>query len=59
MDQQTMLKVENIYAGYSASKVLAGVSLEIKAGTLVALIGAQRSRQNHDNARHLRDYQAL
>lgn len=34
-----MLIVENIYAGYSASRVLAGASLEVKAGTLVALIG--------------------
>ena len=34
-----MLIVENIYAGYGASEVLAGASLEVKAGTLVALIG--------------------
>lgn len=34
-----MLIVENIYAGYSASEVLAGASLGVKAGTLVALIG--------------------
>jgi branched-chain amino acid transport system ATP-binding protein len=34
-----MLIVENIYAGYGASAVLAGASLEIKAGMLVALIG--------------------
>ena len=34
-----MLKVENIYAGYGASQVLAGTSLEVKQGLLVALIG--------------------
>ncbi len=34
-----MLTVENLYAGYSASEVLAGVSLEVKTGALVALIG--------------------
>ena len=34
-----MLIVENIYAGYGASEVLAGTSLAVKAGTLVALIG--------------------
>jgi len=34
-----VLIVENIYAGYGASEVLAGASLEVKAGTLVALIG--------------------
>jgi branched-chain amino acid transport system ATP-binding protein len=35
-----MLIVENIYAGYGASEVLVGASLEVKAGTLVALIGS-------------------
>lgn len=34
-----MLIVENIYAGYGASEVLVGASLDVKAGTLVALIG--------------------
>ncbi len=35
----TMLIVNNIHAGYGSSEVLVGVSLEVKAGTLVALIG--------------------
>lgn len=35
-----MLKIENIHAGYNASEVLHGVSLEVKSGMLVALIGA-------------------
>ena len=35
-----MLKVENLHAGYGASEVLTGVSLEVKVGTVVALIGA-------------------
>jgi branched-chain amino acid transport system ATP-binding protein len=37
--EQAMLTVDNIYAGYGASEVLVGASLEVKAGTLVALIG--------------------
>ena len=35
-----MLKVENLYAGYGGAEVLNGVNLEVKAGTVVALIGA-------------------
>ncbi|HWV17673.1 MAG TPA: ABC transporter ATP-binding protein [Rhodocyclaceae bacterium] len=35
-----MLKVENLYAGYGGAEVLNGVNLEVKQGTLVALIGA-------------------
>nr|WP_296815970.1 ATP-binding cassette domain-containing protein [Thiobacillus sp.] len=35
-----MLTVENLHAGYGTSEVLVGVSLEVKAGTVVALIGA-------------------
>jgi len=35
-----VLTVENLHAGYGTSEVLVGVSLEVKAGTVVALIGA-------------------
>ena len=35
-----MLKVEDLHAGYGASEVLVGTSLEVKQGTVVALIGA-------------------
>ena len=35
-----MLVVENLYAGYGASEVLVGTSLEVAQGTVVALIGA-------------------
>src|SRR5512139_4084625 len=35
-----MLQVENLHAGYGASEVLAGVSLQVKQGSVVALIGA-------------------
>jgi branched-chain amino acid transport system ATP-binding protein len=35
-----MLRVEGLYAGYGASEVLAGTTLEVKAGSVVALIGA-------------------
>jgi ABC-type branched-subunit amino acid transport system ATPase component len=34
-----MLIVDNLHAGYGASEVLVGTSLEVKAGSLVALIG--------------------
>jgi branched-chain amino acid transport system ATP-binding protein len=35
-----MLRVEDLHAGYGASEVLEGTSLQVKAGTVVALIGA-------------------
>ncbi|HEY6094491.1 MAG TPA: ABC transporter ATP-binding protein [Gallionellaceae bacterium] len=35
-----MLVVDNLYAGYGASEVLSGVTLRVKQGTVVALIGA-------------------
>jgi branched-chain amino acid transport system ATP-binding protein len=35
-----MLIVENLHAGYGTSEVLQGASLEVKAGQVVALIGA-------------------
>jgi branched-chain amino acid transport system ATP-binding protein len=35
-----MLAVEELYAGYGLSEVLNGVSLEVKSGQVVALIGA-------------------
>ncbi len=35
-----MLRVEGLHAGYGASEVLQGVTLEVGAGQLVALIGA-------------------
>jgi branched-chain amino acid transport system ATP-binding protein len=35
-----MLTVSNLHAGYGLSEVLTGTSLEVKAGTVVALIGA-------------------
>ncbi len=37
---ETMLHVEDLHAGYGASEVLTGISLEVKAGSVVALIGA-------------------
>src|SRR5437870_13200323 len=35
-----MLVVSELHAGYGLSEVLVGVSLQVKAGTVVALIGA-------------------
>ena len=39
-NEPKMLVVENLYAGYGASEVLVGTSLEVEQGTVVALIGA-------------------
>jgi branched-chain amino acid transport system ATP-binding protein len=35
-----MLQVENLHAGYGTSEVLTGMTLNVKQGTVVALIGA-------------------
>ncbi len=35
-----LLRVENLHAGYGASEVLTGASFEVRAGSVVALIGA-------------------
>ena len=35
-----MLRVEELHAGYGASEVLTGTTLQVKAGSVVALIGA-------------------
>jgi branched-chain amino acid transport system ATP-binding protein len=35
-----LLRVEDLHAGYGTAEVLTGVSLEVKAGTVVAIIGA-------------------
>lgn len=39
-DTTFLLRVENLHAGYGASEVLSGASFEVKAGSVVALIGA-------------------
>ena len=40
MSETVMLRVENLHAGYGASEVLTGTSFEVRAGAVVALIGA-------------------
>jgi branched-chain amino acid transport system permease protein len=37
--EKALLKVENVHAGYGASEVLTGVNFEVRAGSVVALIG--------------------
>ena len=49
-----MLIVDNLHAGYGASEVLVGTSLQVKAGSLVAFDRTERCGQDHDHARHLR-----
>ena len=39
-----MLVVSDLHAGYGLSEVLVGTSLEVKAGSVVALIGSWLSR---------------
>ena len=49
-----MLSITNLHAGYGKVEVLHGISMEVPKGKVVTLIGSQRRRQDHDDARHLR-----
>jgi ABC-type branched-subunit amino acid transport system ATPase component len=40
LQESALLRVENLHAGYGASEVLTGTSFEVRAGSVVALIGA-------------------
>jgi branched-chain amino acid transport system permease protein len=40
LGETSLLHVEHLHAGYGASEVLSGVSFEVRAGSVVALIGA-------------------
>jgi ABC-type branched-subunit amino acid transport system ATPase component len=40
LTENALLRVENLHAGYGASEVLTGASFEVRAGSVVALIGA-------------------
>jgi len=40
LGETAMLRVENLHAGYGASEVLTGTSFEVRAGSVVALIGS-------------------
>jgi branched-chain amino acid transport system permease protein len=40
LNETALLRVENLHAGYGASEVLTGASFEVRAGSVVALIGA-------------------
>ncbi len=40
LSDTALLRVENLHAGYGASEVLTGASFEVRAGSVVALIGA-------------------
>ena len=50
-----MLKLEAVEVAYGHIQALAGVSLEVREGELVALLGRQRRGQVHDPDDHLRD----
>src|SRR5512143_399935 len=43
---ESVLTVDNLHAGYGTSEVLVGVSLEVKAGSVVALIGVNGAGKN-------------
>ena len=47
-----MLQVNDIHTWYGDSYILQGVSLEVKDGTVVALLGPQRHGQDHDHPLH-------
>ena len=54
-DEETgMLVVEDLHAGYGASEVLVGTSLDVKARRRGGAHRRQRRRQDHHHARHLR-----
>jgi branched-chain amino acid transport system permease protein len=40
LEGEALLRVEHLHAGYGASRVLHGISFEVKPGSVVALIGA-------------------
>jgi ABC-type branched-subunit amino acid transport system ATPase component/ABC-type branched-subunit amino acid transport system permease subunit len=40
LGEDILLRVENLHAGYGASEVLGGINFEVRAGSVVALIGA-------------------
>ena len=40
MTQQTLLKIENLHAGYGPIEVLKDISLQVNAGEIVTIIGA-------------------
>ena len=40
LDDRTLLRVEDLHAGYGAGEVLSGIDFEVRAGSVVALIGA-------------------
>lgn len=40
LGETALLRVDNLHAGYGASEVLSGASFEVRAGSVVALIGA-------------------
>jgi branched-chain amino acid transport system permease protein len=40
LSDTAVLRVQNLHAGYGASEVLTGVDFEVRAGSVVALIGA-------------------
>ncbi len=40
LTENALLRVEDLHAGYGASEVLTGTSFEVRAGSVVALIGA-------------------
>ena len=46
--------MRDLVAGYGKSEVLLGVTMEIRRGEIVTMVGRQRRRQIHDLAQHLR-----
>ena len=46
-----MLEVANLHSAYGRIEVLKGVSLEVRAGEIVALIGSNGAGKDHAAAR--------
>ncbi len=48
-----LLELRDVDAGYGPFRALFGVSFSVPEGKVVALLGAQRRRQDHDRPRRL------
>ena len=53
-----MLKVENITYGTKQKEILKGISLQVKQGEFVGVIGPQRKRKIHTSEKYLQNADA-
>ena len=58
-ERPVLLEVRDIVVHYGRIQALHGVSLQVRQGELVTLLGCQRGRQDDDDAGHLRAASAV